>query len=61
MTLRQYVNNFVVLFTIMLLVLFYCLLSLILLYILLFLCHMFLFCKHFWDPKHVHCHLIYLR
>ena len=20
-----------------------------------------LFCKHFWDPKHVHCHLIYQR
>jgi hypothetical protein len=41
MTLRQYVNNFVVSFTTMLLVLFYWLLYLILRYILLFLCHMF--------------------
>jgi hypothetical protein len=35
--------------------------GLILLYVLLFLCHMFLFCKRFWDSKHVHCHLIYIR
>jgi hypothetical protein len=25
--------------------------------VLLLLCHKFLFCKHFCDPKHVHCHL----
>jgi hypothetical protein len=58
-TLSQYVNSFVVSFTTMLLVLFNWLLSFILLYILLFLSYV-LFCKHFWDPKHVHCHLVYL-
>jgi hypothetical protein len=50
-TLRQCMNNFVVSFTTMLLVLFYWLLSLILLHILLFLCHVFLFCKHFWESQ----------
>jgi hypothetical protein len=58
-TLRQYVHNYMVSFTTTLLVLFYWLLSLILLYILLFYAIRF-YCKHLWDPKHVHCYLIYL-
>jgi hypothetical protein len=61
--LRQYVNNFVVSFTTMLLVLFYWLLSVIsyfTIYTTVFMSHVLL-CKHFWDPKHVHCHLIYIQ
>ena len=61
MTLRQYMNNFVVFFTTMLLVLFCWLLSLILLYIVLFYALCFYSVNIFVNPKHVHCHLIYLH